>query len=93
MDAPAVLLTSGRVKRNPYRNPFPELQDLERVVVGDAVEETIAAAPPRPRARSGGRATMAGLAARFGSPNGLEPVLAERGEVDHQVDSVGQTCR
>jgi len=70
-----------------------KLLDLERVVVADAVEETIAATSPRPRARSGGRATMAGLAARSGSPNGLEPVLAERGEVDHQVDGVCQTRR
>src|ERR1700710_2550629 len=30
------------------------------------------------------------LAARRGSPNGLQPVLAERGEVDQQVGGVGQ---
>ena len=75
----------------PPESTQPEL--LEVVVPSDPVEETIAASPPQPRARSGGRATMAGLAARRSSPNGLEPVLAERGEVDHQVDGVCQTRR
>ncbi len=94
LEASAQVLPSGRVKRNPYRNPFPELLRILEVVVGrDTVEETIVASPPRPRARSRGRATEAGLAARSGSPNGLQPVLAERGEVDHQVDGVCQTRR
>jgi hypothetical protein len=67
---------------------------LEGIVPRDPVEETIVATPPRPLARSGGRTAVAGLAARRSSPNGLlEPVLAERGEVDHQVDGVGQPCR
>ena len=58
-----------------------------------AVVKTIGTSPPRPRTRSGGRTTGAGLAARRSSPNGLKPVLAERGEVDHQVDGVGQSSR
>ena len=66
---------------------------LEAVVIRHSVEETIATPPPRHRARIRGRAAVAGFAARGGSPNGLEPVLAERGEVDHQVDGVGQPCR
>jgi hypothetical protein len=40
--------------------------------------------------QSGGPLSFSGLAARRSSPNGLEPVLAERGEVDQQVDGVGQ---
>jgi hypothetical protein len=83
----------GRVKRNPYRNPLLGAPQLEAVVLGDAVEETIATVPPRSRARIRGRAAVAVFAAWRSSPNGLEPVLAERGEVDHQVDGVGQPCR
>ena len=41
----------------------------------------------------GSGTAVAGLAARRSAPNGLEPVLAERGEVDHQVDGVGQPRR
>jgi hypothetical protein len=85
-------VATGAFKRNPYRDPLPELSRLEAVVLRNPVEETIAATPPRPLARRRGRATMAVLAARRSSPNGLKPVLAERGEVDHQVDGVGQPC-
>jgi hypothetical protein len=49
-----------------------------------------AIANPTPRARTGRLRAAAGLAARRGSPNGLQPVLAERREVDQQVDGVGQ---
>ena len=39
---------------------------------------------------AGGRGPVTGLARHGGSPNGLEPVLAKRCEVDQQVGSVGQ---
>ena len=35
----------------------------------------------------------AGLAARRSSPSGLQPVLAECGEVDQEIDGVGQPFR
>ncbi len=38
----------------------------------------------------GGPLSFAAFAARRSSPNGLQPVLAERGEVDRQVHRVGQ---
>jgi len=85
--------SSGATERDPCRDPLTHRSKLERVVPRDAVEETIATLPPRPWARIRGRAAVAGLAARRSSPNGLEPVLAERGEVDHQVDGVGEPCR
>jgi hypothetical protein len=40
--------------------------------------------------RRGGPLSFPALAARHSSPNGLQPVLAECGEVDQQVDGVGQ---
>ena len=60
-----------------------------RPFLGTEDEGAIGFPPPQARpGRRGGAA--AGFARLGGSPNGLEPVLAERGEIDQQIDGVGQ---